>query len=130
MRGTALKVLTLVIGSLAVSGALAQSKPQFKLLDATRYDFSAGYSNIRANAPPGECQCFDLNGGFVSGSVHLTDWLRIAGEFTGGHRDKISPLGQGLTLTTFTAGPQISHRFRRFRPYGEVLVGGAHGSDS
>jgi outer membrane protein OmpA-like peptidoglycan-associated protein/opacity protein-like surface antigen len=130
MRGTALKVLTLVIGSLSVTAAWAQSKPQFKLLDATRYDFSVGYNNIRANAPPGDCQCFDLNGGFIVGSVHLTDWLRIAGELTGGHSDNISPLGQGLTLTTFTAGPQISYRFHRFRPYGEVLVGGAHGSDS
>jgi outer membrane protein OmpA-like peptidoglycan-associated protein len=37
---------------------------------------------------------------------------------------------QDLTLLTFTAGPQVSHRFGRFRPYGEILVGGAHGSDS
>src|ERR1700760_1178969 len=130
MRVTALKALTLVLGVVALPTVWAQSKPQFKLMDATRYDFSAGYNNIRANAPPGDCQCFDLDGGFIFGSVHLSDWLRIAGEFTGGHSSNISPLGQDLTLTTFTGGPQISHRFRRFRPYGEVLVGGAHGSNS
>jgi outer membrane protein OmpA-like peptidoglycan-associated protein len=130
MRGTALKFASLVLATLGVSASWAQSKPQRKLIDATSYDFAVGYNNIRANAPPGDCQCFDMNGGFVFGSYHLTDWLRVAGEFTGGHSDKISPLGQGLTLTTFTGGPQISHRFGPFRPYGEVLVGGAHGSDS
>jgi outer membrane protein OmpA-like peptidoglycan-associated protein/opacity protein-like surface antigen len=130
MRGTASKLTALIIGVLAVPAVWAQSKPQFKLLDATRYDFAVGYNNIRANAPPKDCQCFDMNGGFVFGTLHLTDGLRIAGEFTGGHASNISSLGQGLTLTTFTAGPQISHRIGQFRPYGEVMVGGAHGSDS
>ncbi len=54
-------------------------------------------------------QCFDMNGGFVFGTVHLTDWFGISGEFTGGHSSNISTLGQGLTLTTFTAGPRVSH---------------------
>jgi outer membrane protein OmpA-like peptidoglycan-associated protein len=71
-----------------------------------------------------------MNGGFISGAVHLTDWFAIAGEFTGGHSSNISPLEQGLTLTTFTAGPRFSHGFHRFTPFGEVLVGGAHGSNS
>jgi len=130
MRRTGLILAALITQGLGIPVAFAQSPPQFKLLDATRWDLSVGYSNIRANAPPGECQCFDLNGGFVFGSFHLTDWLRIAGEFTGSHSGNISALGQGLTLTTFTAGPQVSHRFRRFTPYGEALVGGAHGGDS
>jgi outer membrane protein OmpA-like peptidoglycan-associated protein len=130
MRGTRLLVLVLGLGAIAVSTARAQSKPQFQLVDATRYDLSVGYNNIRANAPPGGCDCFDMNGGFVMGTVHLTDWFGIAGEFTGGHSSNISALGQGLTLTTFTAGPRVSHRFGRFTPTGGVLVGGAHGSDS
>jgi outer membrane protein OmpA-like peptidoglycan-associated protein len=130
MRGTGLILLALGAGALSVSAAVAQSKPQFTITDATRWDFSVGYNNIRANAPPSQCQCFDLNGGFVFGSVHLTEWFGIEGEFTGGHSSNISSLGQGLTLTTFTVGPRVSYRFHRFTPYGEVLVGGAHGSDS
>ena len=131
MRVTASTVLALVtVAALGVPAARAQSAPQFKLLDATRYDFAVGYNNIRANAPPQNCECFDMNGGFVFGSYHVNDWFRIAGEFTGGHASHISSLGQDLTLLTFTAGPQVSHRFGRFRPYGEILVGGAHGSDS
>jgi outer membrane protein OmpA-like peptidoglycan-associated protein len=130
MRGTRAILLAVIAQGMGISVALAQSPPQFRLVDATRWDLSVGYSNIRANAPPGQCQCFDLNGGFVFGSFHVNEWLRIAGEFTGSHSGDISPLGQGLTLTTFTGGPQVSHRFGRFTPYGEVLVGGAHGGDS
>jgi outer membrane protein OmpA-like peptidoglycan-associated protein len=134
MRGTRLSIMVLGmalgLGAFAASAAFAQSKPQFKLLDATRYDLSVGYNNIRANAPPGGCTCFDMNGGFVFGTVRLTEWLGISGEFTGGHSSNISLLGQGLTLTTFTGGPRISHRFRKFTPFGEVMVGGAHGSGS
>jgi outer membrane protein OmpA-like peptidoglycan-associated protein len=130
MRGTRLIFLAVVALDISASSGIAQSAPQFKLLDATRWDLSIGYNNIRANAPPGQCQCFDLNGGFVAGSFHINDWLRIAGEFSGSHSGNISSLGQGLTLTTFTGGPQVSHRFGRLTPYGEALVGGAHGSDS
>jgi outer membrane protein OmpA-like peptidoglycan-associated protein len=130
MRGTRRIILVLGLGVFGLSAAFAQSKPQFKLVDATRYDFSIGYNNIRANAPPGGCTCFDMNGGFISGAVHLTDWLAIAGEFTGGHSSNISSLEQGLTLTTFTAGPRFSYAFHRFTSFGEVLVGGAHGGNS
>jgi outer membrane protein OmpA-like peptidoglycan-associated protein len=130
MRGTLRLILALGLGTFSVSAASAQGKPQFNLFDATRYDLTIGYNNVRANAPPAGCRCFDMNGGFVFGSVQLTQWLGMVGEFTGGHSSNISILGQGLTLTTFTAGPRVSHRFRRFTPYGEVLVGGAHGSDS
>src|SRR6202012_2886277 len=130
MRGTRLILLAVVALDMGLSPGIAQSAPQFKLLDATRWDLSVGYRNIRANAPPDQCQCFDLNGGFVVGSFHINDWLRIAGDFSGSHSGQISSLGQGLTLTTFTGGPQVSHRLGRFTPYGEALVGGAHGSDS
>jgi outer membrane protein OmpA-like peptidoglycan-associated protein len=130
MRGTALKISALVVSALGAPAVWAQSAPQYKLLDATRYDFAVGYNNIRANAPPKDCECFDMNGGFVFGSYHVNDWFRIAGEFTGGHTSHISSLGQDLTLLTFTGGPQVAHRFGKFTPYGEVLVGGAHGSDS
>jgi len=130
MRGTRLLILALGLGALGASGAFAQRKSQFQLVEAPRYDLSVGYDNIRANAPPGGCDCFDMNGGFVFGTVHLTDWFGVSGEFSGGHSSNISALGQGLTLTTFTAGPRVSHRFGRFNTVGGVLVGAAHGSDS
>jgi len=44
MRGTRLSILAfgvaLGLGAFAASAAFSQTKPQFKLLDATRYDLS------------------------------------------------------------------------------------------
>lgn len=60
----------------------------------------------------------------------MKNWLSIAGEFTGGHANNISLLGQNLTLMTYMAGPRVSHPGHRLVPFGQVLFGGAHGSDS
>jgi outer membrane protein OmpA-like peptidoglycan-associated protein len=130
MRAAGLTIAALCLGVFGVAAAEGQSKPQFKVMKVPRYDVSVGYNNIRANAPPGICNCFNTNGGFVSLGIHLNDWFGIGGEITGGTSDTIGPLGQGLTLTTFTAGPRFTYTWRRLAPFGEFLVGGAHGGDS
>ena len=91
---------------------------------------AVGYNYIRANAPPGGCQCFDLQGGFFSVGMHLSRWLGAEAEITGQHVNDISALGQDLTLLTFAAGPTIHKTFGRFDSFGQLLIGGAHGSDS
>lgn len=130
MRGTGLTMAAMVMGVLSGAVGLAQSKPQFTPLQVTRYDFAIGYNNVRANAPPAGCKCFNMDGGFFSGAVHINNWAAVGVEVTGGHSSDISPLGQGLTLTTFTVGPRATYEWKRLTPFGEALVGGAHGSDS
>jgi peptidoglycan-associated lipoprotein len=49
---------------------------------------------------------------------------------TGSHANNIGPLGQDLTLLTYTVGPQVVLPFGRFEVFGHGLFGGAHGSDS
>src|SRR5882757_815650 len=109
MRGTGLILLALGAGALCVSAAFAQSKPQFKIIDATRWDFSVGYNNTRANAPPSQCQCFNMNGGFVFGSVHLTDWFGIEGQFRAGSGANTSRWAKGPPLPILTPGPKGCH---------------------
>lgn len=96
----------------------------------SRFDLATGYNFIDANAPPGSCQCFTMIGGFVSGDFSPKQWLGFTGRVTAGHATHISSLGQNLTLTTFTAGPRVSWVHSRFTPFGEFLLGGAHGSGS
>ncbi|GGG63070.1 OmpA family protein [Edaphobacter dinghuensis] len=122
--------VALIFVMAGTSAAIAQQRPANSTSTVPRFDLSLGYSNIRANAPPGGCDCFDMNGGYASVDFHLKDWLSIAGEFTGGHANNISMLGQNLTLLTFMAGSKISYTGHRLVPYGQVLFGGAHGSDS
>ena len=97
---------------------------------SSRFDLAMGYNLVRANAPPGDCGCFTMNGGFAAGQVNVSPWLGVAGEFSLGHASAISSLGQNLTLSTFMAGPRISWSHYRYAPFGEFLAGGAHGGDS
>src|SRR5882724_1503277 len=117
--------LTLALVALGVPAAVAQqSRGPFDL--TPRYDVEVGYSYVHANALPGGCDCFGLNGGFVSGGYYLNNWLSIAGQFTGQH----SGSANGLTLMTFMAGPRAEYAKNRFVPFAQVLFGGARGSNS
>ena len=118
--------LTLALVALGVPAAVAQqSSGPFDV--TPRYDVEVGYSYIHANALPGGCDCFSLNGGFVSGGYYLNNWLSIAGQFTGQHSGSSS---DGLTLLTFLAGPRVEYAKNRYVPYAQVLFGGARGSNS
>jgi outer membrane protein OmpA-like peptidoglycan-associated protein/opacity protein-like surface antigen len=126
MRFLTIALALLTVGS---STAFAQWSPD-NPEDTSRFDVSAGYSFVRANAPPGGCECFNLQGAYLSGGFHINNWLSIEAEASGEHAKDISQLGQDLTLITFAAGPKAHWAFGRFDPFGQVLVGGAHGSDS
>jgi outer membrane protein OmpA-like peptidoglycan-associated protein/opacity protein-like surface antigen len=125
MRYLALALILLTMGS-AASAQWNPSNPD----NSSRFDVSLGYNYVRANAPPGGCQCFGLQGGYFSADFNINDWLSVEGEVTGQHAKDISMLGQNLTLLTFAGGPKVRWDFGRFETFGEVLVGGAHGSDS
>jgi peptidoglycan-associated lipoprotein len=122
--------LALVLVMVGVPAAMAQRGSSDAATITPRFDVSLGYSDMNANAPPGVTDYFGLNGGYVSGSFHIINWLSIAGQVTGGHANDISLLGQDLTLLTFVAGPRVSLTGHRLVPFGQVLFGGAHGSDS
>ena len=95
-----------------------------------RYTVALGYQNIRANAPPASCNCFDTNGGFIEGAYAFRYWLHAAAEVTGSQASNIGPLGQNLTLMTYTAGPQVELHMGRVEPYVQALFGAAHASNS
>lgn len=99
-------------------------------VDAPRFDFTAGYHLIDANAPPADCGCFTASGGYIGAQYNLSSRLGIAGEVGAVHASRISSLGQNLMLTTFLAGPRVAVPLRRFRPFGEFMLGGAHAGDS
>lgn len=95
--------LALVFVMVGVSAAFGQRGPGDQELMAPRFDLSAGFNHINANAPPGQSDYFGLNGGYVSGDFYLTDWLSLGGEFTAGHANDISLLGRILRCSRFLA---------------------------
>ena len=95
---------------------------------AQSLDIGANYNYVHTNAPPGGCGCFALNGGSAWVGVNLTHSLGIVGEVASQHG---SDNGGDLMLTSYLAGPRYTVRgFDRFKPFGQVLFGGAHASGS
>jgi hypothetical protein len=95
-------------------------------------DAALTYHWVRTNAPVGECGCFDLNGGGLSGSWNLRPrWAAVAELSSGGASHALST-GQSLTLTSFLAGaryrlPQPWLRGPHSpRPFAQILLGAAH----
>ncbi len=122
-------ILALVLVTMGSSAAMAQQSPT-NAEGPARSQISAGYNYVRANAPPGSCDCFGLQGAYVSADFGVNSWLSIAVQATGQHGKDISALGQDLTLITIAAGPKISHHYGKFEPFGQLFLGTARGSDS
>ena len=56
------------------------------------------YNYIRANAPPGQCGCFGMNGGSGTFTYNLTDkWAAVA-DLTLGHANNVDNSGQNITV--------------------------------
>jgi outer membrane immunogenic protein len=93
------------------------------------FDVGGGYSYVHTNAPPGECGCFSMNGGYGWLGYHLGHGVAIVGELAVQHAGNIANTGADLTLTSFLGGPRYtSHAFGRLQPFAQVLIGGAHAS--
>lgn len=127
MRIHHIAALLTIIGT---SAAFGQQPYAFQATDQPRFDVAVGYNYTGANAPPAVCNCFGMNGAFVSGNFQAWDWLGLTGKVTANHATDISSLGQNLTLMTFMGGPKISLPNWRLEPFGEVLFGAARGTGS
>jgi peptidoglycan-associated lipoprotein len=99
--------------------------------DVALLEVSFAYSYLRANANPGQCGCFNMNGGNVEGALHIYRGLSAVADFGGENTGSVNNGGRGLSLISFTAGPRFSFSFhRRFAPFAQGLFGAAHGFNS
>jgi outer membrane immunogenic protein len=106
------------------SGAAAQ--------DSLNGDAAATYHWVRANAGPGQCGCFGMNGGGLSASWNFRGRWSAVTEISAELTDNDPSTGNSLTLTSFLAG--VRYRIpqpwlegdHKPQPFAEVLLGGAH----
>ena len=63
-------------------------------LKDSHLDLAIGYNLVRANAPPADCGCFTMNGGYVAGEANFSPWLGVVGEFSGGHATTLARLAR------------------------------------
>src|ERR1700733_14771220 len=92
----------------------------------SRFEFGANYNYFHANAPPGQCGCFSLNGGSGTVVYNITSrWAAVA-DLTIGHATNVDNSLQNITIFNYLFGPRYTRRMRsRFVPYAQVLLGGA-----
>jgi hypothetical protein len=105
---------------LCTAGARAQG--------ASLFEVSLGYSYLRANAPPGQCGCFNMNGGSGTFAASLSHGISAVADFGGYFQSNVVSSSQSLNLETFLFGPRYSFRHaKRWTPFGQFLAGGALG---
>jgi hypothetical protein len=94
--------------------------------DIPRVEIGANYNYFHANAPPGQCGCFSLNGGSGTVAVNLTPlWSGVA-DVAVAFANNVNNTQQNITIVNYLFGPRYTRRtYRRFVPYGQILFGGA-----
>lgn len=94
-------------------------------------DVGVDYNYVRANAPPGSCGCFALNGGSGWVAFNFSHSVGIVGEIASQHASNVLGSGADLTLTSYLVGPRytLGHA-RHFAQFAQVLLGSAHAGGS
>jgi outer membrane immunogenic protein len=94
--------------------------------DIPRMEIGLNYNYFHANAPPGQCGCFSLNGGSATVIFNLKPAWSAVADVAVAHASNVNNTSQNITIVNYLFGPRYSRRTSsRFVPYGEVLLGGA-----
>ena len=98
-----------VLGILISASASAQAQSAWSHGELPRADVAVEYSYIRANATPGQCGCFNLNGGSAEAAVRAYRGISAVIDLTGDHAGTTSVARQSLTLLTYTGGLRFNY---------------------
>jgi opacity protein-like surface antigen len=121
---------TRTLVTLAMSALLSAASPEAFAQEGTAtpqplVEISGGYSfmrdfTIEENFPAGW---------YFSTAVNPLNWFGLVGEVTGARKtmEENSFLALKTQAYTFLGGPRFFRRFGHVTPYGQFLVGGAHG---
>jgi outer membrane immunogenic protein len=126
MRSIALATSLLLGTAIAAIGQAAQGTP------VVNGDVAFTYHWMRTNTQPGECGCFDLNGGGVSASWNLRPRWAMVAEVSGEYAGSGPSSASSLTLLSYLAGARYRFPQRWLRgphspqPFAQLLLGAAH----
>src|SRR6202046_4148160 len=123
LRSAMLLVLVLALPWAVHAQAISMSGASDSI---SRLQFGANYNYFHANAPPGQCGCFSLNGGSGTILMNVTArWAALA-DIAVAHANQVNNTSQDITIVNYLFGARYTRRnSSRFVPYGEALFGGA-----
>jgi hypothetical protein len=130
MRRFAGLCLMIGMGWMSMTSSAQQAATEPRLETSFSYDYA------RAYAGPGQCGCFNMNGGSMEVAVHAYRGLSAVADLGGEWSGSLGAAnGVGLSLSTLTAGPRYTQQFSgprlvRYSPFVQGLVGGARGFGS
>jgi outer membrane immunogenic protein len=118
-----------------------QTLPGGRDFSLPRAEVSLAYSPTAANAPPGNCNCFFMNGLSAEGNFRTYRAYTTVVDVTAAHTGQIQNTGQPFSMLMFTGGMRLNFRFGeqrqdgfdrvyRYKPFVQGLAGLAHGFDS
>jgi len=125
--------LLLAMTALSTASSVAHAQSAQAPVSQPRAELALDYSYLRSNAPPGGCDCFNLNGGSATFAWQFKPRsFAVVGDVSIAHTGGISSNSYSLTLSTFTAGGRYAPHFGHspLKPFGQILVGVAHSSGS
>ena len=95
-------------------------------------DAAAAYYWMRANAGPGQCGCFGMNGGGLSGSWNFrSSWSAVV-DISAENRSSAPPANNSLTLVSYLAGARYKlpqpwlEGNHQPQPFAQIILGAAH----
>lgn len=87
-------------------------------------EIGANYDFFRANAPPGACGCFSMNGAGGTLIFNAPFGLSAVADLSGGHANSVDGTSQDISLFNYVFGPRYSYRhLHHFTPYAQGLIG-------
>jgi outer membrane immunogenic protein len=99
---------------------------QAMLEDISRLEVGGNYNYFRANAPPGQCGCFGLNGGSGTVLMNITPKWSAVADIAVAQASNVDGTAQNILILNYLFGPRYTRRMHsRYVPYGQVLFGGA-----
>ena len=92
----------------------------------SRLEVGGNYNFVHANAPPGQCGCFNMNGGSVTFLVNITPRWSALGDVAMAHAGQVNGTAQNITIINYFFGGRYTYRnHSRWVYFGEALIGGA-----
>ena len=117
--------LAAALGAVLALPGLARAQANF---EREKVEVGVNYVADIANAHPGACGCFTLQGGGVNGAVALSRHFAVGADVSLVATGHVSGTDYALSLLTALAGPEYRLRDnRRFAPYAHALFGMVHG---
>jgi outer membrane immunogenic protein len=118
-----------------------QTLPGGRDFSLPRAEVSLAYSPTEANAPPGHCGCFFMNGLSAEGNFRTYRAYTTVVDVTVAHTGNIQNTGQPFSMFMVTGGERLNFRFGhqrqdgfdtyyKIKPFVQGLAGFAHGFNS